>query len=936
MSTSSTHNITTLNDYLSKHKALDGDPITHTRIGDKELNIYGGKYNIPNTDLSTFYRVYYESIFVKGQKEYLTEKQCETGPIAIDLDFHYDYDVTTRQHTPDTVNDIIYYYLTEIKRLFVFQDNVPFNIFVMEREHIYRLEDKTKTKDGIHIIIGLNMHHAMQMMLRNMVITKLNADGGINETLGLPLKNSIELVFDDGISQGTTNWQMYGSQKPGRNAYKLSYHIIAKMDTSDNEFITESQNILNFDLSKHLCLLSVQNTEIPKLDINPKIQSEYDEALTKYENKKSGKTSNNSQKYTGAKHNINVLYSDEDSNIELTDIKNAQILENALQSLFANLKTNEQFIKETHEYTQILPEKYYQPGSHTLNTQVAFALKHTDERLFLSWVALRSKAADFDYSSISYLYSRWKTFGKKDNGVTKRSIMYWAKQDAFESYEKVKHNTTDYYVESALHESGDYDYALVLYSMFKDKYLCSSIGHKKWYRFKDHRWVSDEGQSLRLAISEDMHALFSKKRDYYLGTMHHSDTNSESHEKSGRVVKKITDILTKLRKTNDKNNIMREAMEIFFDGEFSKNVDANPYLLCFTNGVVDFKNKVFRSGYPQDYITKSTHHTYTEYSYENTKTITDQINDYMEKTFPQVNLRNYMWDHLASVLIGVKLEQVFNIYCGSGSNGKSILTDLMSQALGDYKGTVPVTLVTDKRTNIGAASPEVMQLKGVRYAVMQEPSKDAVINEGIMKELTGGDPLLGRALYSDSEIFMPQFSLAVCLNALFRIKSNDDGTWRRMKLVNFMSKFVSEGETHTDDTQYVFPKDKTLKEKLPVWAPVFISMLVKRAFETNGRVSDCPEVLSASNKYRQSQDAITGFINEKIIPTPGKTIGKQNLNQAFKDWHQLNYGSDKIPKLMELEEIMDKRFKSTKTKPKKWVDVSIAMDEDKTDDLEEL
>ena len=73
MSTSTTHNIISLNDYLSKHKANDGDPITHTRIGDKELNIYGGKYNIPSSDLTTFYRVYYDSIFVKGQKEYLTE-----------------------------------------------------------------------------------------------------------------------------------------------------------------------------------------------------------------------------------------------------------------------------------------------------------------------------------------------------------------------------------------------------------------------------------------------------------------------------------------------------------------------------------------------------------------------------------------------------------------------------------------------------------------------------------------------------------------------------------------------------------------------------------------------------------------------------------------------------------------------------------------------
>ena len=71
-------------------------------------------------------------------------------------------------------------------------------------------------------------------------------------------------------------------------------------------------------------------------------------------------------------------------------------------------------------------------------------------------------------------------------------------------------------------------------------------------------------------------------------------------------------------------------------------------------------------------------------------------------------------------------------------------------------------------------------------AVMQEPSRGDKINEGIMKELTGGDPLQGRALFKDSVIFVPQFKLAVCTNHLFDIPSNDDGTWRRIRVCDFM------------------------------------------------------------------------------------------------------------------------------------------------------
>jgi phage/plasmid-associated DNA primase len=126
----------------------------------------------------------------------------------------------------------------------------------------------------------------------------------------------------------------------------------------------------------------------------------------------------------------------------------------------------------------------------------------------------------------------------------------------------------------------------------------------------------------------------------------------------------------------------------------------------------------------------------------------------------------------------------------------------MSKALGEYKGTVPITLITQKRNSIGSTSSEIVQLMGTRYAVMQEPSKGDTINEGIMKEITGGDPIQGRALFKDAVTFIPQFKLVVCTNVLFDIKSNDDGIWRRIRVCDFMSKFTD--NPYTNDK---FPKD---------------------------------------------------------------------------------------------------------------------------------
>ena len=64
-------NFKDLNDFLSHHNAKKDKnlPITHTRIGDKDLNIFSGSYSIPKELLPLFYNLYGEHVFVKKRKE---------------------------------------------------------------------------------------------------------------------------------------------------------------------------------------------------------------------------------------------------------------------------------------------------------------------------------------------------------------------------------------------------------------------------------------------------------------------------------------------------------------------------------------------------------------------------------------------------------------------------------------------------------------------------------------------------------------------------------------------------------------------------------------------------------------------------------------------------------------------------------------------------
>lgn len=920
-----------LSQYLNK-KQKKGDDITHTRIGNKK-DIHGGSYQIKTSDLEEFYNLYYHNIFIEKKCEYLTEKQVKNGPILVDFDFRYDQTITERPHNKGLVEDMIDLYLQKIKKILCVTDESSFPIFIFEKPNINILKKEPVVKDGIHMIIGLSMSNELQLELRKEVLEEIHT---VWEKL--PITNNWENVLDRGISVGYTNWQLIGSRKPDNEAYELTMHYVACLDTTDGEFEMEEKSVDDFNYKKNLFMLSARN------DTHFRFEPQ--------DNVKKKLSSMNSKK---GKKKIKIK-SQKKLNIEISDISNKDELYSMVDNMIETVKDERNYyIKEAHDYTMILPDSYYESGSYDKWLRVGIALYHTDERLFLTWILFSSQSKTFDYSDIPGFYDLWTKFGKnKKDNLTYRSIIYWARTDApKDRCHEVYKETLDFYIDitvsgdftmsgenkktnlmmsgenkktkgfAILEQCGrDYDIAVVLYQMFKGKYICSSISGKgKWWKFHNHKWEENEDAfSLRLAISEDMYQLYQEK---VVSNMERVQTFEEDDPRWNGIRNRthnLAQICQMLKKCASKENILKEAKGLFYDSTFIDMQDQNPYLLCFNNGVFDFKENVFRDGKPEDYITKSTHIDYYPLeSFESS--IISQIDEFMYQLFPVEELRTYMWEHLASTLIGTNENQTFNIYKGAGRNGKSMLVSLMSKMLGDYKGTVPITLITQKRGSIGGVSPEVTQLKSLRYAVMQEPTKGDKINEGIMKEITGGDPIQGRGLYESKPLlFVPQFKLIVCTNTDLEIKSNDDGTWRRIRLCEFMSRFKERPIKDDPDEPYQFKVDKKLEEKFDDWKGPFMSKLVAISKEKKGNVTDCDIVMKKSNEYREGQDYLTEFVNENIEVCEDECIKKDELYQHFSAWYKEHYGRN-IPPGKEIYDFINKKY--GKCKRKMWEGIKI-------------
>ena len=914
---------------------------TNTRIGDAENNIFGGSYHIPDDEYNQFLTLYYEQIFMKKKDEYLTEKQLDVkGPILIDIDLRFDYETNERLYTREHVTDVIESYLSILNSVYQFDEETQFNIYVFEKSQINRDSKKNITKDGIHIIIGIYCEHTTQQMIR------LEMVGKIEEAWGdLPITNTWEDVLDKGISVGTTNWQLFGSKKPNYEAYKLTQIYNVQYNADDDECFYTTEPLSPIFPKDIFFKLSARYKEHPSFLYKNAFLQKREDGIKSGEvflaNNENGEANSRRAQHASA---INAGLALEQPNVggEITiqyvrllqklimETRTKDALESLVSDFIDSVNLSENTLVEAYKYTMSLPSTYYVDYAKWI--RVGWALRNISDKLFIVWVVFSSQSRDkFSYSDIPTLYNdHWTKFDLNNpNGLTKRSIMHWSKVDANDKYNEIRKDCIDYYINKTIYISkgaanndekqpikacGEFDLAVVLYHLYKDQYVCVSVKNSVWYMYKKHRWVEiDSGTTLRKSISNEMRDLYHRKMCEISAKIAIEDNSAEKKEDLIKIYKaqmgKLGDIVSRLAKTNDKKNIMTESKELFFDPEFLSKLDTNPYLLCFENGVIDFKTNQFRKGYPDDYLSKTTRINYTPLSLPLHQPIINEINEFMYKLFPIKELHDYMWEHLASTLIGTSSNQTFNMYIGVGQNGKSVLISLMEMVLGEYKGDVPLSLVTDKRTKIGGLAPEMVALKGVRYAVMQEPSKGDRINEGVMKQITSGiDPIQARSPYMTQSItFIPQFKLVVCSNEFMEIKSQDHGTWRRIRVVDFMSLFVESPKQGDIEKPYQFLLDKAIKEKFTYWKEVFASMLVLKAFETNGMVKDCDIVMKSSNSYRENQDYIAEYFSDRILADTYGTIQKAELTSDFKLWYLGAYGTNP-PKPKDIQMFMNRKY----------------------------
>jgi len=486
----------------------------------------------------------------------------------------------------------------------------------------------------------------------------------------------------------------------------------------------------------------------------------------------------------------------------------------------------------------------------------------------------------------------WDKMVKKD--YTIGSLRHFASMDSPDEYDKLRDANVKKYIQQSLSGSHN-DIARALYELYGTEFVCASLKHKLWFQFRNHRWQEiEEGIYLQKKMSGAILEKYtSLSKEYFDKLSNASDAGEQAMYKER--VKQLMKLVGNLKSAPFKRNVMKECMEVFYDGSFLKKLNKNPYLVGFQNGVYDTRTHGFRAGSPEDYISLQ---MAIEYKiFDETAVEMAQVKDFLSKVFPDKSVREYFMDTSSDVFVGGNHSKIVQVWTGEGDNAKSITQILFEKMLGEYAVKLPTSLIIGKRTQSSAACPELVRAgNGVRFAVLQEPDQKDVINIGILKELSGNDTFFARGLFKEGGEITPMFKLILICNEPPQLPYGDKAVWNRIRVIPYEATFCDDAPDTLEQQilEKRFPKDRQFADKIPGMVEAFAYLLLERRKKTRKHFEPA-KVKMATEGYRKKNDIYRQFIEESIIDDAKKKISLLELYTSFKEWFKESLPNHQIP-----------------------------------------
>lgn len=275
---------------------------------------------------------------------------------------------------------------------------------------------------------------------------------------------------------------------------------------------------------------------------------------------------------------------------------------------------------------------------------------------------------------------------------------------------------------------------------------------------------------------------------------------------------------------------------------------------------------------------------------------------FLESKLPDADVRRMVQVSSGLGMLGITVQYLFFHY-GDGANGKSVYMETICRILGELSVTLPATSLIGEGGSSGSASPDLARLFGRRLLRVKELPEGEDLRENLVKELTGGETITARDLFSGYMDFIPIFIAIMSGNGYPRITGTDDGIWRRMAVVHWPRKIAKEDRREFDEIVTSFEPEY----------PGILNWLIEgvHIFLREGLI--IPDAVNqATQEYRDEMDRTAGFVARCIAkdanaePVQGKDLYalfvQDTLDQGGKPMNVTAFGR-----------IMGKKFKKERT-----------------------
>lgn len=324
------------------------------------------------------------------------------------------------------------------------------------------------------------------------------------------------------------------------------------------------------------------------------------------------------------------------------------------------------------------------------------------------------------------------------------------------------------------------------------------------------------------------------------------------------------------RNHNKKVNMMKECEHLLpvtnetFDNDFD--------LFNVQNGFVDLKAGKLNDHERKNYFTKISNVEYTD------KADCPKWDEFLNDIFlGNHELVRFIQRAVGYSLSGHTSEQVLFVLYGNGRNGKSVFLDILNEVFGNYSTNIqPQAIMASK--NQSDASPEIAKLDGARLVTTTEPNEGERFDEGLLKQLTGGDRVSARKLYENEFEFTPQFKLWMATNHKPYVRGRDEGIWRRFIIIPF------------DKQIPLHEIDRDLTKKLKRELPAIMRWCVDGFLEWQRIGLSEPAIIKEQrDEYRVEMDSIAMFVEECCEVNPLQKVKASELFNAYDNWAKENH-----------------------------------------------